>query len=85
MRSLWTTGQTLAPGRTVTIGERHQRVGAERHRPVLAVVVVILAPEFTAAGGDEQEQPVGIGDLAGFAPRLGSADLYIGRHFSGLP
>ena len=64
------------------IGERHPWIGPERHPLMLAVELVAPAPEFASRGRHQQEEPVAVGELVRFGPRLGCADLRVGEHSS---
>ena len=61
--------------------QRDERIGTKRHDLLLAVVMIVPAPQLAAAGGDEQKDPVGIGNLVGSIPRFSCANLCIAEYF----
>ncbi len=61
------------------VGERDARIGSERHALLLAVILVVPAPQLVPAGRDKQVEPAGVGQFIGFRTRLGVAHLGIGQ------
>jgi len=50
--------------------ERYHRVDPGRHALLLSVVRIVPAPQLAAAGCNQQEQAVAVGELVSLIPRL---------------